>query len=227
MFIHPLLPRVTQSGYDPTSCSLLPKPTQSAMSGDRRRRRTLCCRGTCTESEAVLLLRCLPPLSYSSRLQKLKARVGESHMSHLSTLPACLHLHSVTLTEDMCGLQGGLHPQVVDQAALCHSRGHSSGAIRGQGSVSLQNVHVHTHIHTQRRMATGPDGDRVLFPGLKRLIWPPCATESLMPSSLILYLASRTSDPMCTACSKVPTPHVSADCIGSPSRRSQLPPKHH
>lgn len=161
MFIHPLLPRVTQSGCNPTSCSLPPKPTQSAMSGDHRRRRTLCCRGTCTESEAVLLPRSPPPLSYSSRLQKLKAGVGESHMSHLSTLPACLHSHSVTLTEDMCGLQGGLHPQVVAQAALCHSKGHSSGAIRGHGSVSLQNMHVHTHVHTQRRMATGPDGDRV------------------------------------------------------------------
>lgn len=149
MFIHPLLPRVTQSGYDPTSCSLLPKPTQSAMSGDRRRRRTLCCRGTCTESEAVLLLRCLPPLSYSSRLQKLKARVGESHMSHLSTLPACLHLHSVTLTEDMCGLQGGLHPQVVDQAALCHSGAIALGQSGAKG-VSVSRTCTYTHTYTHR-----------------------------------------------------------------------------
>lgn len=35
MFIHPPLPRVTQSGCNPTSCSLPPKPTESAVSGNR------------------------------------------------------------------------------------------------------------------------------------------------------------------------------------------------
>lgn len=87
-------------------------------------------------------------------------------------------------------------------------------SLRDHQSANLQSLHVHTHTHTQRRMATGPDGDQVLVLGFRRLILPPHFTKSLMPTSLILYVASITSDPRCPACSDAPG--VSADLCGIP-----------
>lgn len=55
MFIHPLLPRVTQSERNPTSCSLPPKPIPSAVSGNHTRAHTRP-QSPCTETEAILVL---------------------------------------------------------------------------------------------------------------------------------------------------------------------------
>lgn len=53
VFIHPLLPRVTQSGCNPTSCSLLPKSTKSAVSGNHIHSCTHTCTHTLTHTHTT------------------------------------------------------------------------------------------------------------------------------------------------------------------------------
>lgn len=113
-----------------------------------------------------------PPLSDSTRLQKRKA--GGSHMSHLSTLPAFTHtvwLSPGTSVE----YREVLSPSFCPGCTVTPG-GHSSGAINacsgdsGTVGVSISSMCVHTYTYPHRKVATGPDGDRVLFPGLRRLI---------------------------------------------------------
>lgn len=107
MFIHPPLPRVTQSGYNPTSCSLPPKATPSAASGPQAR----------SAAEDLCRLRAIllpsPPTFLQYQAPEAKSR--ESHMSHLS-LPA--FAHTAWLSGDVRRAQGDLYPQVSAQAVL-------------------------------------------------------------------------------------------------------------
>lgn len=166
MFIHPLLPRVTQSGCNPTSCRLPPKPTPSAVSGNHRR--------TCIRAVAGHLhrLRAVPPRA-SPTLLKFQAPEAKSRgvSGEPSSLPALTHTAWLSL-----GTLYVEYKEVFMPKVQCHSRGHCSPAFNacsgasGTMGVSISSMCVHTNMYTQRRMATGPEGDRLLFLDLKRLI---------------------------------------------------------
>lgn len=134
VFIHPLFPRVTQSGCNPTSCSLQPEPTQSAVPGNH----TCVCvhahththarlKSTCTETGAILFL--FPPLPYSSRLQRPRAAPGGLTQIHLTILSKPCLPHSLGCLWRSMWIQGGPRPQAAVQAAHSHSRGHRPRAI--------------------------------------------------------------------------------------------------
>lgn len=146
MFIHPPLPRVTQSGYNPTSCSLPPKATPSAASGPQAR----------SAAEDLRRLRAILLPSPPTFLQYQAPEAKSRGVSHEPPLPACLRSHSVALWGRRWSTERSLSP------GFCPGCTVTPGAI-APGQCLLRRLrdpgsahHLHTrmrahiHVHTQK-----------------------------------------------------------------------------
>lgn len=174
----------------------------------------------------------------SSQVQAPEAKgrgVPTAATSPRSASPACLHAHSVALSGDVCGVQGGLHPQVAAQAALCHSRATSPGqslparGLRDHRSVNHRRVNLQracAQPRTHRTAATGPARDGASLAGLRGPIWTPCSPESPMPASLIPRLhQQRLIQGTPLAPRGPPAPGVSANPRGVPVQEEPVASK--
>ena len=160
MFIHPLLPRATPSGCNPTPCSLPPKPTPSAVSGSHTCAHAhghALLQSPCTQTEAILFLGCPASLTLESQAPKPTSGPQGLTLARLphSASPACLHLRSWAHPGGMCSGQGLVSKGLSRLHCHCKARrpratDACSGVAAATGvSISSACVHTHTCPHTE------------------------------------------------------------------------------